>query len=571
MKLIPTLVRLIKTKNRKITDLRFFILCILFSLTLYAEEFYTRPAAVDFSAVTVNVQSQKFVWVVNHSSHEIEITATRDFITEMTVSPAAGIISAGDSMLFTVRINAAENINYNSFIAFESNQTGKSLVVPVTASAYYADNYYASTQNLWAENLKTALNNLVSNHNSLGYTLARDYMYGDIDNDNGWVECVYTGRTAQFSTRAGATSNSFNCEHTWPQGGFDEDEPMRSDIFHLYPTDIAANSARSSFPFGNVVSNVSWSNGGSSLGSDASGNTVFEPRDSHKGDAARSIFYFLVRYGNIYDYHNNGSWNPMLQSHEDVLRTWHESDLPDNKEIDRNQAVYSYQNNRNPFIDHPEFLDRISSLTGSAQAPVIKQAAVSPLAVDFGNGPLSQEVFYQLSVINTGNQTVFINSVTVSDSGFSTGNFPQSIAAGQFGSITVSFIPNVPGHIYAATITINTSAGNFQVSVSGQGNILDIENNLDFPGTFKLYPNYPNPFNPATTLQFNLPVKSAVAVQIYDIEGKSIHSQNYGSIRAGSNQLRLNFNELNISASGVYFIMLQAGKHRAVNKVIYLQ
>ena len=87
------------------------------------------------------------------------------------------------------------------------------------------------------------------------YNEARDAMYGSIDNKNGNVVCVYTGLTVTANTRGGAFDSGINTEHTWPQGFFDREEPMRGDIHHLFPTRVEANSARSSYPFDEIPEN----------------------------------------------------------------------------------------------------------------------------------------------------------------------------------------------------------------------------------------------------------------------------------------------------------------------------
>ncbi len=205
--------------------------------------------------------------------------------------------------------------------------------------------YYPGTENLTNKALKDKLNQLISNHTSLGYDLARTKMFSEIDNKDGWVECVYTGFKLQ--TSGIPNSNIMNTEHTWPQSMGADNEPARSDLFHLFPTKSDANSRRGSYPFGTVV-NVTWSEGGSKLGTNSKGNTVFEPRDVHKGNVARAIFYFSIRYK-----------LPIDADQESELRKWHTLDPVDTEEIDRCNSITGYQKNRNPFVDWPPFVDRI--------------------------------------------------------------------------------------------------------------------------------------------------------------------------------------------------------------------
>ncbi|MCX7958261.1 MAG: endonuclease [Deltaproteobacteria bacterium] len=205
--------------------------------------------------------------------------------------------------------------------------------------------YYPGTEGLKNNALKDKLNQLIKNHTSLGYNLAREKMFAEIDNKDGWVECVYTGFRLQTNTIP--NSNIMNTEHTWPQSMGADNEPARSDLFHLFPTKSDANSRRGNYPFGTVV-NVVWSDGGSKLGTNAKGNTVFEPRNVHKGNTARAMFYFSVRY-NL----------PIDNEQESELRKWHSLDPVDNDEITRCNMINSYQKNRNPFVDWPSFVNDI--------------------------------------------------------------------------------------------------------------------------------------------------------------------------------------------------------------------
>jgi hypothetical protein len=203
-------------------------------------------------------------------------------------------------------------------------------------------------------------------HNELGYDAAREAMYGYIDErSDGEVYCVYTGfhQTATHTTYL----DPINCEHSVPQSFFGSNEPMRSDIHHLYPTHGSVNSARSNHPFGNVADEnaTSWyivnsTNTGIDILSSIPGSdlekhskllssTKFEPRDDHKGDVARAVFYFYTMYPT-----QAGSISSA--GNIDVLYEWHLNDPPDAREIQRNDRTEEKQGNRNPYIDYPEIL-----------------------------------------------------------------------------------------------------------------------------------------------------------------------------------------------------------------------
>ena len=144
-----------------------------------------------------------------------------------------------------------------------------------------------------------------------------------------------------------------NCEHTWPRAFMSPEGTLRysheqSDIHHLRPTISGANSLRGSFPFGDVVNNRNLDHLPAVLGTDAYGDTVFSTRAETRGDVARVIFYFAVRWGKAIDDHE-----------EAALRGWMRGDPVDADERARNDRVEAIQGNRNPFIDCPDLVDRI--------------------------------------------------------------------------------------------------------------------------------------------------------------------------------------------------------------------
>jgi endonuclease I len=221
--------------------------------------------------------------------------------------------------------------------------------------------YYKAAEGQQGQALLRTLANVVSKHKDLGYDRARDVMFGEVDdtdNDN-VIECDYTGKTLSNITGKDAAylgGKGFNAEHTWPQSK-GAVGAAKADLHHLFPTDCNANSRRSSYPFGNVVS-VKWEEGGSKLGTDAKGRTVFEPRDDQKGNTARAILYFYMVYGNRADLDN-------FRVEETTLKQWHQADPVTAVDRDRNQAVYEAQGNRNPFVDRPEFVQAIGSFQGN--------------------------------------------------------------------------------------------------------------------------------------------------------------------------------------------------------------
>ncbi|HNY10040.1 MAG TPA: endonuclease [Candidatus Wallbacteria bacterium] len=194
--------------------------------------------------------------------------------------------------------------------------------------------------------LKQKLHELIKDHKQLGYdAMARKVMFGQLDNVNGSVRCVYTGRMVECSGVPSANPpQAMNTEHTWPKCFGAKEEPAKSDLNHLFPTDTFANSTRSDYPFGIVKrGSETWSQGGSSFDGE-----VFMPREDQRGRTARAIFYFSICYQ-----------LPIFGGMEPTLRQWHKDYPPNDEDRSRNERIYGFQGNRNPFIDRPDFVDKI--------------------------------------------------------------------------------------------------------------------------------------------------------------------------------------------------------------------
>ncbi|MEU2567277.1 endonuclease I family protein [Streptomyces althioticus] len=223
--------------------------------------------------------------------------------------------------------------------------------------------YYEGAEGKTGEALRSALNSIVSDQTKLSYSAVWDALK-ETDEDpsnSGNVILLYSGVSRSKSANGGNTGD-WNREHVWAKshGDFGTSTGPGTDIHHLRPSDVQVNSARGNKDFDNGGSAVA--NGGGSLTDSDS----FEPRDAVKGDVARMIFYMAVRYEGTDgwpDLEPNGSVNngsaPYIGK-LDVLKAWNEQDPPDAFEQRRNDVIYeSFQHNRNPFIDHPEWVESI--------------------------------------------------------------------------------------------------------------------------------------------------------------------------------------------------------------------
>lgn len=195
--------------------------------------------------------------------------------------------------------------------------------------------------------IKIELNKRVTlPHRPLSYKEANIDLFTIVDNHQGVVCSVYSPSVC-LATSTVPSPKVMNIEHTWPQS-----EGARgiakSDLHHLFATTSSSNSMRSSLPFC-IVTVVKWQADQSKRGLNSFGEHCFEPPAKHRGNVARALFYFSIRYN-----------APIDANQEHFLRQWHKEDPVDADEIERNQSIFKYQNNTNPFIDNQEYVDLIS-------------------------------------------------------------------------------------------------------------------------------------------------------------------------------------------------------------------
>lgn len=234
--------------------------------------------------------------------------------------------------------------------------------------------YYKNANGKKGAALKTALCGIIYNRTERTYNdLWTDYYTTDVRSD-GKIWDMYSNITnfRPGKDQAGIYSGEgdvYNREHSFPKSWFGgEVPPMYTDLNHLYPTDGYVNNKRSNYPFGETKGeSYKSANGFSKLGKctyPGYSGTVFEPNDEYKGDFARTYFYMVTCYEEKLPdwYRNNIESRPTLDGNEypglsswqlAMLMEWAKKDPVSAKETNRNNAVYSIQNNRNPFIDYP--------------------------------------------------------------------------------------------------------------------------------------------------------------------------------------------------------------------------
>lgn len=367
-----------------------------------------------------------------------------------TVSPASGVPqNFTNPVTYTVTAQDASTKTY-------------------TVTVIWADDYYAPAYGLKGFTLKTALFNIIKNsHTPRTYSdLWGFYSTYEIDSEEGAIWDMYsenplgpdpynfTPVVKQCGTYSGE-GDCYNREHSFPRSWFGGTiEPMNSDVHHIFPTDGYVNSQRSNFPYG-VVGTASWtSQNGSKVGTAATwlgySGTVFEPLDAFKGDFARAQLYMAVRYQDLIDSweSNSPQANAVLNGTEtfvfepwylNMLIAWHNADPVSAKEIARNNAAFNYQGNRNPFIDHPEWVADI----WLHSSPIQINGVLNHFGnVEFGNESAPQS--YQVSASGLSSNLV-INAPT---------HFQISLAHGSGYTNTLTLPIDINGDIPTTTIYV---------------------------------------------------------------------------------------------------------------------
>lgn len=203
-------------------------------------------------------------------------------------------------------------------------------------------------------------------HISLGYNPARKILFGELHLEKVGknyavrdVYCQHLSIPSEYKKNPPGPGQIpdpavLNVEHTWPQskfnGRFDKDQ-QKSDLHIMYPALANANTSRSNHEFNEVVTTLSEPCPLSKRGYATNGKSevFFEPPEIHKGNVARAVLYFSIRYQLA-----------VSPEEEASLRAWHHADPPDAFEIERNEKIFAKQKVRNPFIDHPELVDLIA-------------------------------------------------------------------------------------------------------------------------------------------------------------------------------------------------------------------
>ncbi len=280
----------------------------------------------NLNLVTSSLYSSAIAWTSNNSAITTSGVVTRPEAEQPNVAVTLSYTVTVDGQTFSGTIN-----------------------VTVKAKAAVGDliSYYDDAVGYTGDDLEAALKKIIStNVKTLSYSDIWDTCEEgneDPSNPNN-VILFYSGLSVSKSDHVSGSSG-WNREHTWPQslGGY------KTDAHHIMPTDNKINSTRGNNKFAMGGSNVTSSYG--QVSDSKSTGSTFEPRDEVKGDVARICMYVAVKYG--------FTINTVISL--DLALQWHEQDPVDEFEMNRNEVLYGFQNNRNPFIDYPDFASLIWS------------------------------------------------------------------------------------------------------------------------------------------------------------------------------------------------------------------
>ncbi|MGQ3014792.1 MAG: endonuclease [Flavobacteriales bacterium] len=432
------------------------LLVCLIGLSAFAQEPNNQPTNLQFQNVKAYVFDLSFSPSDAEKYLVVRSTSPLSFIPQDGQSYQLGQ-GVGNGKVFSVMANTfmsirevVANTKYY-FTIFGYNGTGANIAYkknnPLTGSVTSAGKEpgsYYSGLNLAApsflDDLKFRLNSgrQFQSYSDYDDLIVLNLLERDTINGQKVVNCQYSGETKVYMPPFSFVPLDYSREHalcrSWMPTGGSTSSQEGADYHNLILTQQSkVNAKRSNNPYG-IVANVTYQYLQSKLGTDAGGNTVYEPRESIKGDAARNIFYQIICYNNLGGQNWGFDYLPSQAQDQDlnVLLTWHIQDPVSPAEIAHNEYVYSLQKNRNPFIDYPDWVDCIDfnnvtiksgclftfgneeSAAGTFAASVYPNPAVRGSDIHIQtplSGPISWELLsMQGQTVQRGNGTLIPNT-----------------------------------------------------------------------------------------------------------------------------------------------------------------
>jgi hypothetical protein len=498
----------------------FFLLFVLCINTISAQLLIADKASINFGSTFENSFVKDSVTFTNNTSARIDIDSiiinsyygSKPFYTTVQ----SFFVLPNATWKVYVYFKPVHNIYHNGEMIISCRQTG-AIRIGLSGIGNYSKTYYNTTYNLSEEDLKLALKNkLNTSVTSLGYNNARDVLYMNIDNKavNGQgasvntLECVYTGNIiTNFTNRTEVQNMGFNCEHTWPQSFGAASEPMQSDLHHLYPCKDTENTLRSNDQFDSTAHN---------------GFYVLRP--VQRGKTARSILYFATRY-----YQNANVDMTFLSSNneEKIMRNWIKAYPSTNIDYTRNNTIFSYQNNRNPYVDYPQFLDRITVLASPSVSLAKYEIKKSHAVINFGNNLLPNTNYqFDFAWTNNGNRDITVSNIRViNNSILNVSNSTNSIVFGDgiTNRITLNFSNGeITGTSFTDTLMFDVLIPTLQtikIPITGSISTVGI---IDLTNTDEIKV-LPNPCHDIIHIKSQNNIQQ---FEIFDINGKFVLKSN---------------------------------------------
>jgi hypothetical protein len=342
-----------------------------------ATEPTSNPSALNFTNVKPYTLSGEYTGAVNAEQYLV-LWKNGSPITESPVDATsylrgdyigdAKVAYVGSGTSFTPRgIIANQNYYFKVFAFngsddFENYKQDNPTEGQVSSLGSQIGNYYDGISSS-SPSLVSDLTDLINPHNYISYflyktTVMSQFEVKDTLNGQSYVTCCYSGENKVFNDPFDWSDNDFSREHTYAHSWMptfpcnDPEEEEYADQHNLYPANLPnANTPRSNLPLEDITGSTVFTYLEGSVGYNDNNQLVYEPRESHKGNAARAIMYMATCYNGI----NGSNWSIPSNQGPVTLRNWHFNDLPDNYEIARHEFIYNLQGNRNPFIDSVDF------------------------------------------------------------------------------------------------------------------------------------------------------------------------------------------------------------------------
>lgn len=474
------------------------------------------------------------------------------------------------------------------------------------------------------------------------YDDARDTLFLRIDRTaDDSLRGVYSGYTIRLTPGTDPTadgwSQGISTEHTYPQSMGAQEGDAEADMHHLFPVRQAVNSSRSNNPYAEIpdAEADSWWHRNRKLLAmptsnidehSESGDGRFEPRENHKGDAARAVFYFKL-------IHRWVANEVFFEEQQQTLLGWHRKDPPTASERTRSREIAAYQGNINPFIEDTSLVrraffeedrgvpavvtysfDRNDTCPTSDDGPDTQSGHLTfsnvtrqGIRCETGEGAFNSNRwdagdYVQFSAEPTGGyQIVFSDQDSLSFLARRSGSGPTGFRLTyQIGSGEAHVVQtwnvgeeDTEMHVYGARSPMLTTSeevsfrieaiasashwagtlrfDDLRIELSAQRDPTSTpitETPRDLPPEYTLFPSYPNPFSSSTPVPFTLPEPAHVRITLHETDMEQVRVVVDEQLPAGRHTVRLEAGGL---ASGTYIIRMQTNQYIGTRPVVLVE